>query len=135
MTDIIEIKIKNPYLRPNYDYIVDRMENEGCIVMTDNRLEAVVIGRNIKRRGYSYGLPEQGNGMWAVVLKKSSEDTKVNIDEHTERFKLLEAGKKVEVNNRGQILTLKRLYRRKFPQGKKKIMQKAESSGYTIWLE
>lgn len=135
MPDIIEINLKNPYIRPNYQYLVQRME-EGAILIVHQDLDMRTIVKNLDRKKYKYGITQQPNKTWKIFIKKGKGNVVTHIDEKYDLiFRDLHAGSKVTDKNMGDLLAIMRNYKRSFPNSKKKIMYKKEEGGYTIWLE
>lgn len=90
MTAIIEIKPKNPYLRVNYNYIVDRMENEDLIVIMHSQRAVSDLGKNIIRRGLRYKMSKTDEGSWTIIIRKL-DDVKAD---NNEKVKLLKTGRR-----------------------------------------
>lgn len=135
MADIIEIDLENPYIRPNYQYIITRME-EGAVVIVHQRSDAVIMAKNMKRKNYKYGFTKQPNNTWKVFIKEGAGGVVVHADEkYNDIFKILTKGKSLTGKNKGELLTIMRTYKKEFPDSKQKIAYKMKEDGYTIWLE
>lgn len=141
MPDIIEIDLdlKHPYLRVNYQSIFKEME-QGAVVVVHQREHAVMIAKTMKRRGYQYGLTAQPDKTWRMFIKKEKKvgkDTNIiNADEkYNQMFKELMEGKVLMDKNHGELLAINRNFRRQFPESKKKIVSSSKDRIFSIWLE
>lgn len=135
MTDIIEIDLRNPYIRPNYQYIVQKME-EGVVVIVHQRQDAVIMAKNMKRKNYKYGFTKQPNNTWKIFIKEGEGDIVVHVDEKYDQiFKVLAKRGILTGKNMGELLSIKRTYKKQFPDSEKSIVHRKEEGGYSVWLE
>lgn len=141
MTNIIDIDVQTPYLRPNYNYIVDCMLEDGSAVIVHRKEESSLLGINIKRRGYAYGMTNIEENKWRVVIKGKAKPAKrgmqvdlENIPDHyLKKIELLSKGKEIILTNRGQALYFLGLYREAKPKDNRKITFKKQEDGYLMW--
>ena len=141
MTNIIDIEVQTPYLRPNYNYIVDCMLEEGAAVIIHKKEESAFLGKNITRRGYAYGMTNVVENQWMILIKGKAKPPvrgmQVDLDNIPEYYQkkidLLAKKKEVLINNRGQAIYLIGLYRKANPTDKRKITFKKQDDGYLMW--
>ena len=141
MTNIIEIEVRTPYLRPNYNYIVDCMLEEGSVVIVHNKDEATILGYNIRRRGYAFSMINVAEGQWQVFIKGKAKPPKrgMQVDSdnipgyYGDKIEQLSKGKEVLVTNRGQAIYLIGLYRNEQPKDNRRITFKKQDDGYLMW--
>ena len=143
MDDIIEIKVETPYLRPNFKYIVDRMEADQLTVLIDGQKDVAYLGSNITRRGYSFGMTKVGPNTWRISLQEKKKNPKRGIqdelknvsEDYIEKAEQLFKGKKIEMVNRGQVVYLMGIYKRLKPKDKRSFKFIKNKNGYSMWLE
>lgn len=142
MSNVIEIDVETPYLRPNYNFIADCMEKEGTVVLLHDQVDATNLGRNITRRGYSFGMTKVDKDTWKVEIrekkkkaKRGMQDDLSNVSqEYIDKADLLEKGKKITLVNRGQVIYFLGLYKKLKPKDKRKIKFEKRAEDHLMWM-
>lgn len=140
---LIDIDVKNPFLRPSYKLIADCMERKGAAALVHRETEAIHLGRNISRRGYSFGMTKIGSNTWKVKLKPKKKKTKRGMQddvkgaskEYVTKANMLEKGKKVTLVSRGQAVYVMGLYNKLNSKDKRSFRIKENSKSCLLWLE
>jgi hypothetical protein len=143
MNYIIDVDVKTPFLRPNYNYIIDLMEQEGAVMLLHDRAEVKNIHSCIKNSDYQFGAVRISEDTWKVYLKEKKKKAKIGLqydiesfpEEYAKKLKLLEQGNKVSFLNRGQTVFFMGVYKKHYPEESRKFKMKKNESDYSLWLE
>lgn len=135
MQDIIEINIKTPWLRPNFDYISNVMIDTNCEVIVYNLNDYFALRRMLTRKGHNTFMTTIDKERRKVVLQPKDFDGSSQNSEYLSKIEALKQGEKVEVVNRGQGTYLTRLFNKQYPELKGKIrFSKTEEDSYLLEL-
>lgn len=138
MPDIIEVDVSSPWVRPNLRFIVKKMEEGAVLIIHDLKI-ATSIARSLARKKYTYGYTTEPNNTWKLFIKgteDSEDDIAVYKDEKYDAIcEQLTNGETLTKKNMGELLVIMRIFKKRFPKCKKKIVHKKGKSGYALWLE
>lgn len=135
MKDIIEINIKSPWVKPNFDYISDVMIRTHCDAIVYNLNDYFALRRMLTRKGYNTLMTTVDKRRRKVVLRQEGEGSDGQVSEYTPKIEALKKGKKVEAVNRGQATYLTRLFNKEYPELKGQIgFVKTKEDTYVLKL-
>ncbi len=142
MTDIINIDLKTPFLRPNYNYILDFMDKEGAVVLVHDRAELIKMQNATKNSGHQIGTIKINDNTWKIYLKKQKKmvtgDNQYNLENldkiYLEKLELIKKREKISVINRGQGVFLISVYNKLYPEESGKLKLEKKDNGYSIYL-
>lgn len=138
MPDIIEVDLSSPWVRPNFKFIVKKME-EGAVLIIHDLKDATSVVKSLTRKKYTYGYTTEPNNTWKIFIK-GTEDSKDDIAVYNDEkydaiYEHLNKGETLTNKNIGELMVIMKIYKKRFPKSKQKIVYKKGKSGYALWLE
>ena len=125
MNDVIEVDVKDPEIRPNFQFIAQRMMEEDCTCFVHHLQESITLYRYFNRRKIPMWMHKLKESVWALRIRKNNEtenplqflgrDYDTQFGKRKEEAHILHREREFEVKSEESGMLLIQYYRQYYP--------------------
>ena len=128
MNDVIEVDVRDPEIRPNFQYIAQRMMEEDCSCFVHKQQDSITLYRYFHRKKIPMWMHKLKESVWALRIRKKNEtenplqslgrDYDTRFGKRKEETQILHRERQIQVKDEESGKLLIQYYRQYFPENR-----------------